>query len=1234
MLDRWKIVGMRRLLILAALLLGGCLGNYFGISLYFGSDFLFGSAAVLLVLYYYGLPLGLIVGAAAGSVTYFSWGHPYAAVTFTLEAAFVGSMLHRTSRSLLVLDGLFWLTAGIPIVVLVYGFILDMGATATTFMVLKQAINGVFNALVASIVVNYSSLHKLIEPRSNQGIVPLRETLFNALVAFVLLPSLFILFQESGEYARTTERATIEGLKDLGVRLSSHLKVWHTNRLSSVEELAAVAEESGVEVSMNLQHDLEIMVKSDRNFVGFFVADAEGMSVAHSSVLSRDGLHMSGLNFAGRAYFQETRATGYPVISDVIEGYGDLPARVITLSVPIMKQGKFAGCATGGLDLQRIQELISLSPEERGNVLRNITITGRDGRVITSSIRGRESPQYFKPEQNVNLRKIEESVFIYTPDEYKLLPTVSRWKASFYTIERRISDDIPWTLIIEYPVAPLQENLFRKQSQVFLRAACMAMLALLFAVVLSRRVSCPLTDLSAAATDLPYRIANGLPVEWPGSSTTEIHTLAHSFQIMCDLLQQNFLELSERENQLRRLNEELQLEIRERNLAEEALRKSEERFRLATLGTNDGIWDWDLSTDHVYYSPRWKMMLGYGEEELEEHLDTWKQLVHPDDKEPTLEKVRDLVEGRAEKFEVELRMRHRDGHFLDILTRAFMVRSSEGVGIRLVGTHLDITDRNRAVAVLFESEQRFRQFAENVDSGIWIADRSTGSYVFSNPAYETIWGQPCQSGKRGVASFLESVVPEDRKRVLDRFFRQGKGIFEVDEYAIRRPDGSVRYIRDRAFPLRDENGKIRYVAGIAKDITERKVAESERARLEAQMQQAQKMEALGTLAGGIAHDFNNILGIISGFTEMIDSEAGKDAAIREYTEEVMKAVRRARDLVKQILTFSRHNEQERFPVQINIIVKEALKMLRASIPATVEIQVDVNSDALVLADPTQIHQVLLNLCTNAAHAMQKQGGVLRVSLIDVCMTSQASRQQCVLSPGLYVVLVVKDSGHGIDPSILHRIFDPFFTTKGPSSGTGLGLSVVDGIAKSHGGMVEVESHPGDGATFRVFFPVTEESSEPPAIRVDPLAVGHERILVVDDEPALGAAMQLMLTGLGYEVECGNACTDALATFHHSLDDKPFDLVITDMTMPCMTGEELALELREIQPCLPVIVCTGYSEKLNAEKAKSLGFQGFLMKPVVVSDLAELVRGVLDGARVPHQAILESRAFGSENCLKD
>jgi len=406
----------------------------------------------------------------------------------------------------------------------------------------------------------------------------------------------------------------------------------------------------------------------------------------------------------------------------------------------------------------------------------------------------------------------------------------------------------------------------------------------------------------------------------------------------------------------------------------------------------------------------------------------------------------------------------------------------------------------------------------------------------------------------------------------------------------------------------DEIGKLAEAFNKMAESLKRREAEKE--QLERQLRHAQKMEAIGTLAGGIAHDFNNILGAIVGYTElaMLDVPAG--TTLQRDLEGVMKATNRAKDLVQQILTFSRDTKQERKPVQLSLIVKEALKMLRSSLPTTIEFHQNIKTgSATVLCDPTQIYQVVMNLCANAAYAMRDKGGELTVSLIDVDIDSEAVMQNPELTPGQYQRLTVSDTGSGMDRATMERIFDPFFTTKAPGEGSGMGLAVVHGIVKSLNGAITVDSEPGKGTTFQVFFPTiqSEAASEPEHFAPPP--VGNERVLFVDDEAALAAVGQEMLESLGYDVVARTSSIEALKTFQMQPDR--FDLVITDMTMSNMTGADLAREIMRIRPDVPVILCTGFSEAISEEKAKAMGIRAFVMKPVVRREIAEVIRRVLD-----------------------
>jgi len=383
------------------------------------------------------------------------------------------------------------------------------------------------------------------------------------------------------------------------------------------------------------------------------------------------------------------------------------------------------------------------------------------------------------------------------------------------------------------------------------------------------------------------------------------------------------------------------------------------------------------------------------------------------------------------------------------------------------------------------------------------------------------------------------------------------------------------------------------------------------AKYERQLQQVLKIQAIGTLAGGIAHDFNNILFPIVGYTELTMDEVPEDSVAHNNLEEVLKAAHRAKDLVQQILTFSRQSGQERKPVKVDSIIEEALKLLRASIPASIEIVHKIDEDCHpVLGDATQIHQVIMNLCTNAYQAMQDKGGILEVNLSEVNVGYEETVEKIGMQPGTHLQLLVRDEGCGMDAAVLNRIFEPYYTTKEQGKGTGLGLSVIHGIVKNHRGDISVTSTPGKGTTFKVYLPIIEDMDTVTEFEPTNGAVkGNERILLVDDEEQIVSMEQQMLENLGYEVTARTDCTEALKEF--SQKPQNFDLVITDMTMPHMTGDELALKLLDIKPDIPVILCTGFNEDITEEKALAMGIQKFVMKPVIKNDLATTIRTVLD-----------------------
>ncbi len=410
--------------------------------------------------------------------------------------------------------------------------------------------------------------------------------------------------------------------------------------------------------------------------------------------------------------------------------------------------------------------------------------------------------------------------------------------------------------------------------------------------------------------------------------------------------------------------------------------------------------------------------------------------------------------------------------------------------------------------------------------------------------------------------------------------------------------------------VKDDQGHPLSIFMRVHDLTNARQEIEEQKRIADQLRQAQKMEAIGTLAGGIAHDFNNLLGIILGYTELAKDDAPSGSPLEEDLEQVIEGAYRARDLVKQILAFSRQAEIQRIPMQMQSLVKEALKMLRSSLPTTIEIKDDVDSSCgVVLADPTHVHQILMNLCTNADHAMEETGGVLKVSLQTVHFDSESRHVVPQLEPGEYIELMVSDTGTGIGPDVIDKIFDPFFTTKEIDKGTGMGLSIIHGIISEYGGAITVESELGKGTTFHVYFPIVDQEEIPVEKEAEIIPMGRERILFIDDEELLAKMGKDMLERLGYHVTMRLNSLDALTAFQNN--PEAFDLIITDQTMPSMTGTDLARRMLQIRPDIPIILCTGFSNLVDEESAKLMGIREFAMKPLTKGKIATLLRKVLN-----------------------
>ena len=843
----------------------------------------------------------------------------------------------------------------------------------------------------------------------------------------------------------------------------------------------------------------------------------------------------------------------------------------------------------------------------------------------------------------------------------KILRNITRFKAAFNNVttsfgkeqgfgkqKSAISPDFRDRLISELlvksqatvsPVFQLQQviqtELMAAQQKSGLLIVIFLIILAFFVIAISlwinRSIARPLSELEK---DIGIVGSGNLDHKVGTAAKDEIGQLSRSFDMMTEDLKETTTSIAE-----------LNKEIDERKQVEETLRESEEKIR-SLVGNIPGVsyrcrcddqWTMEFISDEV------KILTGYPASDfLQNAVRSWASIMHPEGRETVEEYALEII-NRKEPYTVEYRIIGADGDirwcyekgrgvfdergklcFLDgvIVDRTKQKQAEEALKEALEGLEdqvrertaelaevnwglkQEVDERKQAEQALIESEEKYRTLVETVTDVVLIVDPE-GKLTYLNPQCERISGYRVEDliGH----SFTEFLSPHYIESSLERFKRGLSGEESpIEEVSILHKDGSQVPVEINTTTLFDAEGKPVGRIGVVRDISERK-------RLETRLLQAQRLESLGVFAAGIAHDFENILSIIRGFTDIAIREVPEKSRAKQNLDGALRGVQRAADLVKQIIAFSRQSKPEQRPVLVTPIVEDAVSLLKVSFPSTIEIRLDLQvGSGTVYADPTQIHQILMNLGTNAAHAMREKGGILEVSLLEVEMDAAALAGLPDISPGDYLRMTVSDTGEGISPEVLDRIFDPYFSTTERGEGTGLGLSVVHGIVKSHGGAITVHSKPLEGTTFHTYLPLMDYKAEPEeqVIPYEPLIGGNERILFVDDEEDMVFLARQLLESLGYGVDTRTTGVEALALFRAQPDR--FDLVITDMRLPGMTGERLAENIKKIRRDTPIILCTGFGEDISKERARRMGVREVLLKPLVDIDLTKTIRKVLDG----------------------
>jgi two-component system, cell cycle sensor histidine kinase and response regulator CckA len=936
-----------------------------------------------------------------------------------------------------------------------------------------------------------------------------------------------------------------------------------------------------------LQHETDILKRAFPDFRTMHVENAEGRSIAFVPPLNEKGEAAVGLDFSGRRWFQEVKDRQQPLVSEVFVGRLAVFSPIVNLCVPVITENQWMGCATGTLDLKRVQEM--LRPYNSDNVT-TLTLTDHQDRIIASTDPQRAPMQSWDRKKTGVSESLNDGMYFWHPDD-KNLPSMSRWKRSFYVRETLTGPELPWKLTVEAPVAPLQSALYTLYVKNLAIMACLIALALLLSYAVSKGLTRSLAKLAHVTANLPEKLWGAQPIDWPPGSSREVDSLVGNFKSMVKALEANFHKLHVQSNELRQANRGLAQEVEERQEAERALRESEVRLKKILDSVDVGVMIVEAATHQVVsINPKALAVFGSSEEEI-------------------LGKVCHRYICPAERGKCPISDL---GQTLDASERVLLTKQGEQLPIIksvvrtklngqdcLVESFVDITDRKRVEESLRNSEERYRSLVASATDMIFIAQ--DGVSKFPNPATMFITGY--SEEELATLPLAGIIHPDDREAVLEKHNRRLQGEEVPNTYSFR-----ILTKREEELWVQLNTVLINWegrpgVLCSLRDITPQK-------RLEAQYLHAQKMEAVGTLAGGVAHDFNNLLQAVLGYTEVLLLEKETDDPNCRPLTAIQQAAQRGADLTRQLLTFSRKVRSKQKALNLNQEIRQVEELLQRTIPKMIQVELRLSEDLWAIsADPVQIGQILMNLAVNARDAMPA-GGRLVIGTQNETLSQESCDGHIGWKPGNHVLLTVSDTGQGMEKEVLEHLFEPFFTTKGVGKGTGLGLAVVYGIVKGHGGYIDCESELAKGTLIKIYLPAVEqvtEAAEPE--RKKPLKGGTETILLVDDEEAIRDLAKAILSAFGYNVLTASDGETALEIYR--VEKEEIDLVILDLIMPGMGGLRCFEDLLNTNPALKVVIATGYSPEDSAKAMVEAQARGFIRKPYNMDQLLLSVRIALD-----------------------
>ena len=1195
--DQMNLSKGAALLLFVVLTACGLAGNYFRFPVFFGVDFLFGSIFSMLALQLLGGRLGVVSAVAASSFTYVLWNHPYAIVIFAAEAVVVAWLISRRRVSFVNADAIYWCAVGMPLVFLFYYYVMHLSLGAVSVTMLKQAVNGIANALVARLLflgIAYSL---------RRAGFSMREMIFNFLFLFVLVPTLVFMGAQSREERDALDARIRESLRVNGLKTASNLEEWVQGR---VRRMAILAEQAGTQAVPQMQSTLRQFKQMETDFMRIGLHDRNATIVAHTEIADQFGQRYLGKNFSDRPYIEHLKQLPAPFLSEVLVSKLGRPHPVVSVLAPVASNGIYAGYLIGVLDLTHIEKLLALNSQSSIGQSLGYALLDKNGKVIVSSDPNLKAMQPFSRSKG-ELTALGNGLVQWLPEAKKHISVYDRWKDAVYVNEIRIGSTSEWKLVLDLQVRPFQQNLYAEYTGILLRLGVMLLIGLLLAGLLSRRIVTSLEELKLISVDLPNRLSAKEEINWGQSSIQEIQLLIDNFKGMGRALAKKFDEVEQ-------FNTYLEDEVAKRTHDLGA-----ESFRLQTIleTASDGIHILDEDGNLVQCSHSFLRALGYSKEEAASlNVKDWDAQIPQD---ALAQAVRTLI---REPATFESRHRRKDGTLLEVEINA------KGVELDgrsyLYASARDITERKRQEAALRESERFAHSTVDALSAQLAILD-GAGTIIAVNRAWRQ-FAQEAGAQQAGIAEGTNYLEVCDKSTGRDaegakevaagiRAVLEGAQDEFVSEYYCDLPAERRWFInRVTRFP----GGGPTHLVVAHEDITERKRAELALigAREGAEAANRAKSEFLANMSHEIRTPLNGVIGNAQ-LLEMSDL----DREQKEYLAAIMLSGSNLLSLINDILDLSKI-EAEKVTLETadfslrgcfnNVIRTQRSRIANKGLSLKVQIPNDV-PDAL-LGDELRVKQILLNLLGNAIKFTREGGITLSAELKD--QTSDRA----------LIEIAVTDTGVGIAQAVAEDIFKPFVQADSSITrqygGSGLGLTISRRLAELMGGSISVESKEGSGSTFRVLLPfsvvhqVVQEHKTPVAVEPLPLWSGQGlKVLLAEDNAVNQQFALALLRKMGHAVTLAENGTQALS----AMDQASFDLVLMDIQMPVMDGEEALALLRERERGTgghqPVIALTAYALKGDEERFLAEGFDGYVTKPLEVRKLVDEMRRVLGLGRM-------------------